>query len=628
MKRDTFDFSVLGDVAQLREVPSSEALVQQAHANWLSSLRSNGNQPGRNHQDAGWQLLRAMVDQLYGVRTGRFAYAVPCGGGKTQAVVALLTSMFELRVFGRKTVLVVAQQVDALCNIKQKLLDAGLPEQVIGIFHSKTNAAYPSTGEEKRPIMLVTHARIQRDGFLRECCRNRHGVLHDLVIWDEALISTEAVVLAQDTTVTALGHFAVTGKCPTVAQAYERLHFAVKHEQADQRAGQAACELPPLITEEEADLIGCELQSVGYLDKTGLSLREQARNGASLIRNAFRLIDPLNGLSAGLMRYVVKVPDELSNIVILDASHAIDELRQADRTIRAGTTEAMLKFKEFSTVMAFHHPVASGRSAIKTDGKAILEAVRIAKGVPHDESVLFVTFKDGHARQLAQALRDAGLSVVIKRSDDEPEDREMPDGKPQRLTIITWGSHTSSNSHSHCKHVVLVGLLRLPLLLTASQLAAQKRDLTHRLDKTGLLSLERSVIAGEVMQAMNRGCMRLTDAEGQAHPMTVHIIAKDDLRPFLEQAMPGLCWETAAVGEPTRAEDAANRIVEYVLSLPESTIKVSKQSIFAAIGIEPSKDVRAGAMSKAMLMLAVKAISDPVNRWSLVAKSLQRHVLD
>jgi hypothetical protein len=69
---------------------SLEELIQLAHIRWLSFLRKNGNQPSAEHQHAGWQLLRAMGDQLYGMRPGRYAYAVPCGGGKTQAVVALL----------------------------------------------------------------------------------------------------------------------------------------------------------------------------------------------------------------------------------------------------------------------------------------------------------------------------------------------------------------------------------------------------------------------------------------------------------------------------------------------------------------------------------------------------------
>lgn len=599
-------------------LPTPELLVRQAHTNWLESLRANHNQPSPDHQHAGWQLLRAMVDQLYGERIGRYAYALPCGAGKTQAVVALLGAMTSLQVFSSgKTILVVAQQVNALCEIKQKLLDAGLPERTVGIVHSKANAAFPSTGDQKRPIMLATHARIQQDGSLPECCRSSEGKLHDLVIWDEALISTEAVTLPLDTTLAALRYFAESERCPAVGKAHYRLGLAIEREQATQQTGQPPRELSPMVTEQEAEVMQHEMRGIGYLDETAKTLREQALRAVGLMRNPISLVDPRNGSSAALMRYVVKVPDALTNIVILDASHAIDELRQADGTIRVGTTEAMTNFKDFGTVNAIHYPIASGRNTMKLDGKAIAEAARIAKGLPHDERALFVTFKDWHEGRILQELRTAGL----------PLERKMPNGKSW-INVINWGKHTSDNSFTDCKHVVLVGLHRLPRVALASQLAAQKRDLTHRRGKLGLLSLEQSVIAGDVMQAMNRGCMRLTDVDGKAHPMTVHIIARDNLRHLLERAMPGLRWETIATTEPTRTDDAAQRIAMYIFGLPADVERISKQGVFTACEISLGKDAKAEAFSKAELLLALRAIQEPQHRWRRVNRSLHRGRLE
>lgn len=610
MKRDPFDPSI-ADLAKVRTrpLPPAEELVRLAHTHWLDSLRRNGNQPSAEHQHAGWQLLRAMVDQLYGVSPGRYTYAVPCGGGKTQAVVALLLAMFDLRVLGGKTVLVVAQQVSALCNIKRQLLDSGISEYVIGIVHSMSGAEYANTGSANRPIMLATHARLQRDGSLPECCRNARGELHDLVIWDEALISTKAICLDLASTLTALGHFAE--RCSAIAKAHESLRDATEREQERQEAAQDAREIAPLITEEEATLMEAELRGVGHLDKTGLTLREQALEGVRLLRFPISLVDARNGNSAGLMRYVVRVPDELSNIAILDASHAIDELRQADPTIRSGTTEAMTNFKDFSKVGVKHYPIPSGRSAMKAEGKAVVEAVRIAKEFSQDESVLFVTYKDGLESKLKRELQAAGI----------------PAGTASR-PVITWGKHTSDNSYTHCKHVVLVGLLRLPLVATASQLAAQKRDLTHRRDKTGLLGLERSVIAGEVMQAINRGCMRLTDEEGKAHPMTAHIIAKDDLQSLLRQVMPGLRWQTAAVKAPTRTEDAAKQIVAYLSALPQATPSVSTRRLYADCDISAGRDLRAAALAEALVRLAVLSIGNSARRWAAVGRSVTRKPLE
>ena len=319
MKRDACDQSTidLADI-QVNQLPPPEELVELAHTHWLDSLCKNGNQPCAEHQHAGWLLLRAMVDQLYGVRRGRYAYAVPCGGGKTQAVVALLHAMFNLRMFRDKTVLVVAQQVSALCSIKKQLLASGIPDYVVGIVHSMHSAEYPSTGTAKRPIMLATHARLQWNGTAPECCRNARGEIHDLIIWDEALISTKAICLDLASTLTALGHFAE--RCAAVAKAHKSLRNAIDREQASQLTEQDAQEIAPLISEEEAMLMEAELKGAGYMDKTGQRLREQAIEGVRLIRFPISLVNARNGNSAGLMRYVVKVPDEILNIAILDAS--------------------------------------------------------------------------------------------------------------------------------------------------------------------------------------------------------------------------------------------------------------------------------------------------------------------
>lgn len=443
------DDSVFGDIADLPNagaLPSPETLVKQAHANWLSSLRRNSNQPSPAHQDAGWQLLRAMVDQLYGLRINRYAYALPCGAGKTEAVIALLGAMFSLRAFDSgKTVLVVAQQVAALCEIKHKLISAGIPEKMIGIVHSVPDAAFPSTGDQKRKIALATHARIQRNGTLPECCINGHGKLHDLVIWDEALISTESISLTLETTLAALRYFAEGGRCPTVRSAYERLAHAVNEEEDSQKIETLAGEISPLVTEEQAIAMQYEIRAVRCFDKAGNSLKEQALSAVNLIQNPISLVDTRSGNSAALMRYVIRVPDKLCNVAILDASHAIDELRQADSTIRSGTTDAMTNFKDFEPVVVIHYPVASGRDAIDTHGKALSEAVRIAKGLPDGERVLFVTFKGVHETKLKEELKSAGVPVV----------RKMPNGDDW-LNVITWGKHTSDNAYSNCKHVVLV----------------------------------------------------------------------------------------------------------------------------------------------------------------------------
>ena len=126
------------------------------------------------------------------------------------------------------------------------------------------------------------------------------------------------------------------------------------------------------------------------------------------------------------------------------------------------------------------------------------------------------------------------------------------------------------------------------------------------------------------MQAMNRGCMRLTDAEGKAHQMTVHIIAKDDLRQLLQKAMPGLQWETIEVKAPTKTEDAARLIVDYMNGLPKEKQKISKQTIFPAAGVHLGKDAQAEAVSIALMKLYLQAIRSQTLPWVTEGRSLVR----
>lgn len=358
MKRDAINLDSLGTLEP--GLASTDKVVEAAHARWTATLRRKGNTPPRAQLDAGWQLLRALVDQLYGLRRGRFAYAIPCGGGKTQAVVALLATLQHMRVLASgKTVLVVAQSIKALCDIKRQLLTADVPESAIGIVHSQTRldeeVPYPSTGQARRRIMLATHARLQQDGSLPDCCRKENGSLHDLVIWDEALVTTKEIVLPWRVTCSALRHFADM-RCPTISKLHHRLVKAIQLEQTNQKAGAPANNLGPMLSEAEVEMALAELGSAGRLKDREHGWRDAAREGIQLVGNVFSLVDPGCGDAASLMRYVVQVPDELKNIAILDASYTIDELRRIDPTISNGTAEAMTNFKRYARVSALHYP--------------------------------------------------------------------------------------------------------------------------------------------------------------------------------------------------------------------------------------------------------------------------------
>ena len=69
------------------------------------------------------------------LETGRWVFDLDTGCGKTLSVVAWLTALLELKL--PFSVAVAASQVEALCEIKRKLVEKGVSADDIGLKHSK-----------------------------------------------------------------------------------------------------------------------------------------------------------------------------------------------------------------------------------------------------------------------------------------------------------------------------------------------------------------------------------------------------------------------------------------------------------------------------------------------------------
>jgi len=82
--------------------------------------------------------------------------------GKTSAILAWTSTLNKIGA-DHVSVAVACSKVEALCDIQRDLMAMGAPEQQIGLRHSYHDASLPSTEDDDRQIMLVTHARV-RDG--------------------------------------------------------------------------------------------------------------------------------------------------------------------------------------------------------------------------------------------------------------------------------------------------------------------------------------------------------------------------------------------------------------------------------------------------------------------------------
>ena len=88
--------------------------------------------------------------------------------------------------------------------------------------------------------------------------------------------------------------------------------------------------------------------------------------------------------------------------------------------------------------------------------------------------------------------------------------------------------------------------------------------------------------------------------------------------------MPGLQWETVEVKAPTKTEDAARLIVEYLNGLPEEVQKVSLKALFPAAGVNLGKDAKAEAVKIALIELHLQALRSQTLPWVTEGRSLVR----
>ena len=114
-------------------------LVSAAHANLVRDLKNHGNTLSELHSAALLQLLDTYGEYIDGKAKGRKAFGLPTGMGKTSSVVALILAMHQQDHPG--AVAVASSRVEALCDLKNWLIGLGVPEDKIGLKHSKAGAA-------------------------------------------------------------------------------------------------------------------------------------------------------------------------------------------------------------------------------------------------------------------------------------------------------------------------------------------------------------------------------------------------------------------------------------------------------------------------------------------------------
>lgn len=573
----------------------AEQVTAMAFDILTADLERTGNILSEPHKEALRHLVAEMTGYASGRITGRRAFSLGTGCGKTSAIIAWITALHRLGIRS-VAVAVSASKVEALCDLKSALMRHGVPEHLIGLKHSYRDASLPSTGDDDRIYQLVTHARV-RGGSDNPLFIQHKGQQRALMIYDESLIRSDVEVISERTLrkqVAALKED-VKGR-PVEEQFHGLFGFLEGAIQSISNGLQQQRTYPrssQLLTVEAPD--GIDLDA--YRTLVGNSFQwETIRRFLNIVGSPLRLLRTKQ--DEGLVWYQISVPPELANILILDASYPIRELVKLDSSITDSTPDSVREVKRFDRVTVYQMSHPSGRGATTenfgkrwaTDRTMSKEIVQVVERVPEDKAILFFTFKPRPQEAnvpdiLLRDLSDAGVDVTAT----------TPDGKP-RINVLTWGDETSLNRYAHCEVVILVGLLHLPHLDIASLVVGQQDSLEATASNELVEQVIDSEIAHSVYQAISRGACRVVE-DGQAKPMEVYLFhRKANLQQTLQSIMPGLVWKTwmpTHIGEETRLSQIdiqAMQIKAYLEAQPEDRTKIPTREIRAALSIDTGID--------------------------------------
>ncbi len=581
----------------------AQALTETAYTITITTLERFGNQLHANHKAALNALLGAMTDMATGNLQGRYAFGIQTGLGKTTCTISWLAALAKLELAGRVTVAVASNEAEALCEIIDALKELGVDMGVVGLLHRVATARYPATPAAiDRPILLLCHARVKTKFLEQFKCR---GVMRDVLIYDESLITSSSSICSTSMLQTVAGSAALQCKRNAIYRAengaLSQWLDEVEESVADELVKLKACNA----TQSVIHFPHRPPEMLGAFALVALAKKNETIQG--LIRMAQSPVKVSNFADKGILTYQISVPADLSNIIVLDASNPIRDLVKYDASVKdaecdlpafkqLGFPLASLKRYDGSVVYRMNahggktSMVKSFKAAHRKQYSVCTEVVDVLKEIPSDESTLLVVFKPSYEKTgpenfvkvLEETINDSGLVNMVNR-----ESKETAHGHP-RVSITTWGLHKGTNKHSHCQNIILVGIVHRDLLDIQGTMHGQQRDIQTVVSRQQLLDLQLSEVAHDAFQAIGRAQCR-TVINGVALPVKVWLIHySTNLQAKLETVLPGAAWkkwetryiEVATSKEPGIIQGTALVVGRYLDRLQErGTVEISSRAV-------------------------------------------------
>lgn len=579
----------------------------------VSDLTGYGNTVSEWHRASLLELLQTFASYCSGSETGRHTFGLPTGMGKTSAIAAFVTALHELGY--EVPVAIAASRVQAITDLKQKLIAHGIPEEWIGIKHESWDAEEPSTGNDSRLIQLVTHARV-RSGADFNLYGEHKGRPRPLMIWDESLLRSNAKVFP----LTALRQGEATlsieleGKTDAVSLGlHQRIRDTVQAVQnrcaeLDLQGDPEKTGLPLTLQPLEQPVLEAYTSA---LRRTARTLKDRAQLLSDFIEAAQ---GPMQAIKveqgAGAVAISEAIPPKLRNIVILDASTAVRKIVHADRSVRPVENFRPEHQKNFSQVRIHQILSGGGRSTIEAyfkGGEASpvsMEVIDIVREhIATARAFLIFTFKKARIDLVDALGRDmtrAGINL-----------RETTTEGKARFEFLTWGNHEGINGFEHCDIVIMVGTIHRGHLDLAGTLKAQLHDLSAPTPSERLHELAESEVAHAIYQGASRGsCRRVNN--GLAGAMDLYIIHRSkELAQTLAPVMPNAIWSYREPKHIRRAHEDAKtqvmleQVVVFLHSLPDHVHKVSTTEAKKQMGLTGSTKAETMLFTRACRLLHI-----------------------
>lgn len=599
-------------------------LSQFAFEHLIETLERNGTEPGELQRATLYELIDTMTEYAIGKTRGRKVFALAAGSGKTTAIISWIATLHRL---GNDdiAVSVSASKVEALCEIKRKLMEHGVPEDLIGLKHSLGAAAsLPSTDNQDRRYQLVTHARVRSERDHELFIRHK-GTPRKVMIYDEALLRADTADVPELALSAAFASF--REQAGRLGQRYEGVINYLSACLATIRAN-----IDRLKRESEAadPVINLgELSSIEQEDYVALVEGLRPLNGGNfdvltklleISQQPVRIVS--GGQHPGIVWFRTAIPDELKNVIVLDASHPIRNLAALDHTIEHIDSFNGMDVKTYENVQVLQMLVPGGRYSVTQSfkGKTFAErrysrdVVEVVKSEAAASGILLFTYKDRDVpigRTLLDDLRNAGVDIEAKTAEGR-----------KRINLLTWGDETSLNGYEHCDAVIMVGVLHREPLDLAASIIGQSGDLARPVEASEIKAAEQGEICHLIYQAASRGACRLTD-QNKARPMKLYLMHRNaEVRYELAKVMPGVqwsIWEPRFVPRTSESQEQklALAILEYLEGLPGHINEVSTTGMKKDLNLTDPK-------LKRTFSRAVSTVDQSPNGWTLDGRSFRR----